>query len=128
MRNSRVDDKNIELISTRISRHLHLQDLRVIKSKRIELDSWNHRVTPPNADIDSAEARVCGLSLDRLNEFRDKVGAHSDSRASIKSLPSHDEFESLYSFAKDFYELVSLSINRSDRHQFRERWGPASSV
>lgn len=52
----------------------------------------------------------CGIhseSLDRLKEFRDKIGAHSDSKAAIKSLPSHAEFESLFSFAKDFYGLVS---------------------
>ena len=56
----------------------------------------------------------CGIhseSLDRLKEFRDKVGAHSDSKAAIRSLPSHSEFEILFSFANDFYELVSSSIN-----------------
>ncbi len=56
----------------------------------------------------------CGIhseSLDRLKEFRDKIGAHSDSNAAIKSLPSHAEFEDIFGFAKDFYELVSRSIN-----------------
>lgn len=56
----------------------------------------------------------CGIhseSLDRLKEFRDTIGAHSDSKAAIKSLPSHDEFEILFSFANDFYEVVSRSIN-----------------
>src|SRR4030095_13076057 len=51
----------------------------------------------------------CGIhsrSLDLLKEFRDKVGAHSDSNASIKFLPSQDEFESLFSFANDFYEVI----------------------
>jgi len=49
-------------------------------------------------------------SLDRLKEFRDTIGAHSDSNAAIESLPSHAEFESLYSFAADFYGIVSRSI------------------
>ena len=56
----------------------------------------------------------CGIhaeSLARLKEFRDKIGAHSDSKAAIQSLPSHAEFEILFSFANDFYELVSGSIN-----------------
>lgn len=55
----------------------------------------------------------CGIhseSLDRLKEFRDTIGAHSDSKAAIKSLPSHAEFEILFSFANDFYKLVSRSI------------------
>jgi hypothetical protein len=49
-------------------------------------------------------------SLGRLKEFRDTIGAHSDYRADITSLPSHAEFENLFSFAKDFYEVVSHSI------------------
>ena len=48
--------------------------------------------------------------LGRLKEFRDTIGAHSDYRANISSLPSHAEFEILFSFAKDFYEVVSDSI------------------
>ncbi len=50
-------------------------------------------------------------SLVRLKKFRDTIGAHSDSKATISSLPSHAEFEKLYSFAEDFYELLSDSIN-----------------
>jgi len=56
----------------------------------------------------------CGIysdSLRRLKLFRDTIGAHSDSKASIKALPSHDEFEALFSFANDFYQLVASSIN-----------------
>ena len=49
-------------------------------------------------------------SLDRLKEFRDKVGAHSDYRANITSLPSHGDFERLFGFTKDFYEVVSRAI------------------
>ncbi len=52
-------------------------------------------------------------SLDRLKEFRDTIGAHTDYRADITFLPSHAEFESLFSFAKDFYEVVSRSIIES---------------
>jgi hypothetical protein len=43
--------------------------------------------------------------------FRDTIGAHSDYDASITSLPSHAEFESLFIFAREFYEVVSRSIN-----------------
>lgn len=49
-------------------------------------------------------------TLDRLKEFRDTIGAHSDSKAAIDSLPSHAEFETLYSFAIDFYSLVSRIV------------------
>lgn len=49
-------------------------------------------------------------SLGRLKDFRDTIGAHSDYRADITFLPSHGEFETLFSFAKDFYEVVSRSI------------------
>ena len=49
-------------------------------------------------------------SLDRLKEFRDTIGAHSDYHADLTSLPSHAEFETLFNFAKDFYEVVSRSI------------------
>ena len=48
--------------------------------------------------------------LDRLKEFRDTIGAHSDSKAALDSLPSHAEFETLYSFAADFYSLVSRFV------------------
>jgi AbiU2 len=48
--------------------------------------------------------------LSRLKEFRDTIGAHSDYRANITSLPSHAEFEALFSFAQDFYEAVSGSV------------------
>lgn len=55
----------------------------------------------------------CGIhsgTLDRLKEFRDTIGAHSDSKAALDSLPSHAEFETLYSFAADFYGLVSRFV------------------
>lgn len=55
----------------------------------------------------------CGIhsvSLDRLKDFRDTIGAHSDSKAMIESLLSHAEFEILYSFAADFYDFVSRFI------------------
>jgi len=50
-------------------------------------------------------------SLNRLKEFRDTIGAHSDAKAAISSLPSHAEFEALFEFADDFHQLVSRSIN-----------------
>ena len=46
-------------------------------------------------------------SLGRLKQFRDTIGAHSDSKASLKSLPSLEEFEALYEFANDFYRVIS---------------------
>jgi hypothetical protein len=49
-------------------------------------------------------------ALDRLKEFRDTIGAHSDYHADLTSLPSHAEFEALFSFAEDFYEVVAHSI------------------
>jgi hypothetical protein len=55
----------------------------------------------------------CGIhseTLDRLKEFRDTIGAHSDSKAALDSLPSHAEFETLYSFAADFYGLISRFV------------------
>ena len=55
----------------------------------------------------------CGIQsepLAQLKEFRDKIGAHSDSTANIKFLRSHSEYEVLFSFANDFYGLVSHSI------------------
>ncbi len=69
----------------------------------------------------------CGIhseSLDRLKEFRNKIGAHSDSKVAITSLPSHAEFEILFSFANDFYELVSSSINNAGPASVRRRVGP----
>jgi len=56
----------------------------------------------------------CGIhseSLGRLKLFRDTIGAHSDSKAAIKSLPSHAEFETLFNFANGFYRLVARSIH-----------------
>jgi HEPN superfamily AbiU2-like protein len=56
----------------------------------------------------------CGVhsdSLLRLKEFRDTIGAHSDSKAAIKALPSHAEFEILFSFANDFYRLIARAIH-----------------
>ena len=50
-------------------------------------------------------------SLRRLKLFRDSIGAHSDSKAAIKSLPSHAEFQSFFDFANDFYQLVAGYIN-----------------
>jgi hypothetical protein len=51
----------------------------------------------------------CGIhseSLRRLKLFRDTIGAHSDSEAAIKSLPSHAEFESLFAS-----RMISTSLS-----------------
>jgi hypothetical protein len=50
------------------------------------------------------------VSLKLLKNFRDTVGAHSDSDSNSKFLPSHDEFEKLYTFAVDFYNLVARYV------------------
>ena len=52
-------------------------------------------------------------SLNCLKGFRDTIGAHGDSGAAIDSLPSLAEFETLYSFAVDFYGLVSRCLINS---------------
>jgi hypothetical protein len=70
--------------------------------------------TEANAYLKGTFGLFCGIYselLGRLKEFRDTIGAHSDSKASISSLPSHAEFEMIFSFANDFYQLVSRSIN-----------------
>jgi len=76
---------------------------------------YGHEDTP--ADAKSYLQNILGQfraahidSLNRLKEFRDTIGAHSDYHADLTSLPSHAEFETLFSFAKDFYEVVSSSI------------------
>lgn len=69
----------------------------------------------------------CGIhsrSLDRLKEFRDKIGAHADSKANITDLPSLDEFEVLYSFANDFYVLISHSVTGYGPATVPRRVGP----
>ena len=77
---------------------------------------YGHQASP--ADARSYLSETFGLfrtahaeSLGRLKEFRDTIGAHSDYKATITSLPSHAEFETLFSFAVEFYEVVSRSIN-----------------
>lgn len=76
---------------------------------------YGHEATPTDAksylqDTLGRFRAAHSDSLDRLKAFRDTIGAHSDYRADITSLPSHAEFETLFSFAKDFYEVVSSSI------------------
>lgn len=49
-------------------------------------------------------------SLSRLKRYRDTIGAHSDHKAERNPLPSHSEFELLYDFALDFYNIISEAI------------------
>jgi len=73
--------------------------------------------TEAKSNLKETFGLFCGIhsrSLDRLKEFRDTIGAHSDSKAALDSLPSHAEFENLYSFAADFYGLVSRFIINAD--------------
>lgn len=79
---------------------------------------YGHGATPADARsyLKDTLVRFCDAhseSLGRLKEFRDTIGAHSDYRADITSLPSHAECETLFSFAKDFYEVVSRSLIQS---------------
>ena len=48
--------------------------------------------------------------LDQLKEFRDTIGAHSDYEGSRETLPSHAEFEIIYGFVLEFYQLIASSI------------------
>ncbi|GJQ58444.1 MAG: hypothetical protein SCALA701_12450 [Candidatus Scalindua sp.] len=50
------------------------------------------------------------VTFERMKKYRDKIGAHSESKVKITSLPSHDEFEAFFSFAKDFYTIVADAI------------------
>jgi hypothetical protein len=77
---------------------------------------YGHHVPPTEARsyLGGTFGLFCGIhseSLGRLKLFRDTIGAHSDSKAALKSLPSHAEFETLFNFANDFYGLVARSIH-----------------
>lgn len=48
--------------------------------------------------------------LERFKTARDKVVAHSEYQAMVKSLPSFDIMEKLFSFGADFYVVVSNSF------------------
>lgn len=78
-----------------------------------------------SCDLTEAKNRLAGTvdiflanhsqSLQQLRTFRDKIGAHSEvgAKDKIKNLPSHDEFEALYEFAKDFYETATSFVSES---------------
>lgn len=63
-------------------------------------------------------------SLDQIREFRNTIGAHSDSRAKMSHLPPDAEFELIYSFANDFYALVSRSVNNVGPGTIPRKAGP----
>jgi hypothetical protein len=68
----------------------------------------------------------CGIhfrALDRFKEFRDKIGAHSDFNAKISELGSLNDFEAFFSFANDFYRVVSHSIHRIEPAEVESRVG-----
>lgn len=46
-------------------------------------------------------------ALEMMKTVRDKYAAHSEYSFSPEALPSHDEFELLWSFGRDFYKCVS---------------------
>jgi hypothetical protein len=50
-------------------------------------------------------------TLKRLKEYRDKQAAHLEFDVKITALPSHDAFEELWEFAKDFYAVVHQQYN-----------------
>jgi hypothetical protein len=53
---------------------------------------------------------IHSVAFERMKKYRDKIGAHSESKVKISFLPSHDEFEAFFSFAKEFYEIISEAI------------------
>lgn len=71
------------------------------------------KLTDPRSYLKNTLSLFMGMhaaAFERMKKYRDKIGAHSESKATITSLPSHDEFEAFFSFAKDFYEIVSGAI------------------
>ena len=62
-------------------------------------------------------------TFERLKKYRDKIGAHSESQVRKDSLPSHAEFEEIYTFAEDFYEVVSRNIINVSPVTFRGHVG-----
>ena len=50
---------------------------------------------------------IHAIDINRLRAFRDKKGAHEESRVQIDGLPSHDVFETLLEFSEAFYKIVS---------------------
>jgi hypothetical protein len=79
-------------------------------------ERYGNHVAPTHARsyLKGTFGLFCGIHSDplsRLKEFRDTIGAHSQSKVAITFLPSHAEFETLFGFAYDFYRLVSRSIN-----------------
>jgi hypothetical protein len=68
----------------------------------------------------------CGThsaSLERFKEFRDKLGAHSEFNASLEAVGSHDDLETFFDFANDFYRLVSHSIHGVEPASVESRVG-----
>jgi len=51
-------------------------------------------------------------ALERLRKFRNKIAVHLEFDAALDSLPSHNAFEDLWTFAHDTYEIVHDQYNR----------------
>ena len=68
----------------------------------------------------------CGThssSLEQFKEFRDKIGAHSEFNATLEAVGSHDDLETFFDFANDFYRLVSHSIHGVEAASVESRVG-----
>ena len=48
-----------------------------------------------------------------LQDFRDKYGAHAEAGFEPSSLGSHDDYEQLFEFAYDFYQLLSPIVSKA---------------
>lgn len=66
---------------------------------------------------------IHSVPFERMKKYRDKIGAHSESKAKITSLPSHDEFEAFFSFSRDFYAVVSHVIINVGPAKFNRQVG-----
>ena len=57
--------------------------------------------------------------------YRNKIGAHKDSKKARLQLPSDIEFEAFFSFAKNFYEIVAEIIIKTVPTRFNKKTGEA---
>ena len=96
-----------------------LDQLAFEQTAASELDAFGKVYAPHLEAIPTAKyvKNICdhmlsknAVELDRLKEFRDKVGAHSEAGISIHNLPSHDVFERLFKFGIEFYRVVRRTL------------------
>ncbi len=84
------------------------------------------KLTEPKSYLQGTLGLFMGIhseTFQSMKKYRDKIGAHSESKAKIVKLPSHGEFEVFFSFAKDFYEIISEIIINVGSAQFGRQVG-----